>query len=372
MKISIIIPVYNFSTRLAESVTTVQDFFAQNTFVSSKDVEIIWVDDGSTDGTRVHLERLAAPSRSLYLKSNQGKGAAIKAGVATARGEYIFFTDADIPYDLTVLHRALKEFEEGNDMVCGSRYLPGSSNVASRTILRRLSSSVFSLIANIVLLERVVDTQCGFKGFRHDTAKKLFQRVSSQGFIFDVELLYEAQRDRARISHIPVTLIDDSDSSVRLFRDSLRMTWDVCMLYIRTRRQGITRFVRYGVTGLFNTGLNLSVFNLLMISTGIYEGPWVTIFSLLSFTIVITIAFFINASWVFKKKDRLTADGYGKFFLVSGAVALINVLFIHVMVNVIGPQFGFNSHIWANIAAVMTAIISVIGNYTGYRLFVFK
>lgn len=332
MKLSIVIPVYNFEKRLAESVQTLGKFCAN--YKNRKDgVEIIFVDDGSTDSTRSLLSKMMNPFRSIHLDRNQGKGAAIKAGIGDAKGDYIFFTDIDIPYDLEAIDRALVEFDKGHGIVSGSRYLSGSSSTQPRRLVRRISSKVFSGLANLVLISHVSDTQCGLKGFRRDVAKDLFQEIRSSGFTFDVEMFYHAQKKQIPTAFIPVLLIDDSDSSVHVFRDSIKMSFDILKLYIRTHHNEIKRFIRYGLTGVFNMILNLAVLNILMISTGIYEGYWVTLFSAISFSMTITVAFFINAYWVFKRQDHMNRKGYKRFFLVSGGVAVANIFFIHILVS---------------------------------------
>lgn len=371
MKLSIVIPVYNFEKRLGESVKTLGMFYA-NYKSRNEGLEIIFVDDGSTDNTRFLLSKMMSPFRSIHLDRNQGKGAAIKAGMADARGEYIFFTDIDIPYDLEAIDRAFVEFQKGHGIVSGSRYLAGSSSTQPRKLVRRLSSKVFSSLANLVLISHVADTQCGFKGFRSEVAKDIFSEIRSSGFTFDVEMFYHAQKKQIPTAFIPVLLIDNSDSSVHVFKDSIKMSLDIFKLYIRTHHAEIKRFIRYGLTGVFNMLLNLAVLNILMISTGIYQGYWVTFFSAISFAVVITAAFFVNAYWVFKRRDRVNSNGYKRFFLVSGGVAVANIIFIHILVNFVGAPFGLGAHVWVNIVTLMTVVISVLGNYTGYRLFVFK
>ncbi len=368
MKISLIIPVYNFGKSLLNKINLLKDFSISFPY----DLEILFVDDGSTDSTVELLKTISSPFKHIRLEKNQGKGAAVKRGIAEADGEYIFFTDADLPYDLAVMNEAVNALKDGCDVVLGSRELPGSKSSCSRNIDRKLGSKVFSKIANVILLEKVEDTQCGFKGFKSDIAKKIFQDVSTKGFAFDVEVIYLAQKANSKIHLIPVHLIEDADSSVHFIRDSIKMFWQLVKLYTIIKKRQTFEFVRYIFVGVFNTVLNIAIFNLLMWSTGINQGPYVVFFSFVAFIIVMTQAFFTNALWVFKKKEHIKHTNYKKFFAVSGSIALINLLIIHALVNIIGSPASINSQLWANLAVMSTIVVSVFGNFLGYKFIVFK
>ena len=368
MKISLIIPVYNFGHRLSEKIEFLKDFECS----FGHDLEIIFVNDGSTDGTLSILNSLESPFKVVNVEKNKGKGHAIKIGVSKALGDYIFFTDADIPYDLEAMKRALEAFNSGHDIVLGSRELPDSKSSCSRTLNRKIGSRIFSRVANFMFVKDIKDTQCGFKGFKREHAIKIFENTSTNGFSFDVEVIYLAQKMDLKINLISVHLIEDSDSSVHFFRDSVKMFFQLAILFWKLKRASIYQFVRYGITGVLNTILNIFIFNVLMISTNTYDGPLIMLFSIISFVFVITQAFFINAFWVFKKREHVTKLSYKKFFLVSGSVALVNIFIIHIIVNVIGAPEGVGLRFWANVAVFATIIISVLGNYLGYKFIVFK
>jgi dolichyl-phosphate beta-glucosyltransferase len=368
MKTTLIIPVYNFGHRLPKTLEMLGAYFLNK----ASDIEIILVNDGSTDDTAQVLEGISAPFRVIHNTTNLGKGASIKRGVKEARGEHIFFTDADIPYDMSVMDESGEMLDQGYDIVLGSRNLPGSSSVERRSLVRRASSFVFSQLANLTLLHRIEDTQCGFKGFRSTIGKTIFEKVTLHGFVFDVEVIYLAQKMNAKTGLVPVRLIDDTDSSVRLARDTYRMTRDLLKLFVHTRAPVVGEFVRYAIVGVFNTALNLAIFNSLIWVSGITYGPFITIFSLITFIIVISVSFFLNAIWVFNKRDKIAPSGYARFFLVSGITALVNIAIVHVLVNVVGAPIGISSHAWANIALIGTVVISVLGNFVGYKFFTYR
>lgn len=135
---------------------------------------------------------------------------------------------------------------------------------------------------------------------------------------------------------------------------------------------GMGQFARYVVIGLINTAAGFAIYNALIYATGISRGWPVTLFWLMSFLIVVTFSFFLNAYWVFKKDKQANRRGYVRFFAVTGSVALLNVGVVQLIVNVIGAPSGFNAHAWANVAFAATIAVSVVGNYSGYTFFVFK
>jgi dolichyl-phosphate beta-glucosyltransferase len=231
--LTIVIPAYNEEGRLAPTLRALQAFLADRAWR----VEIIVVDDGSLDRTAaIARENVADPVllRVVRLGANQGKGAAVKRGVAEAAGAFVVFVDADLPYSPEALDVAMERLAAGADLVIGGRDLPESGKVRDYTWLRRLSGKTYSILVNALAVRNIPDTQCGLKCFRAGVAKQLFERVTLRGFAFDVELLVLAQCWGLRIDRIPVKLTHSDDSRVRLVRDSARMLWD--LLKISRRR----------------------------------------------------------------------------------------------------------------------------------------
>lgn len=234
--ISIIIPGYNEEKRIAQSLTALSAFCEAR----FERYEILFVDDGSTDKTRQIIENLAIPFlRHIHLESNQGKGYAVKTGVLAARGDFRFFTDADLPYDLNSFPQSLEIFHAtGCDGVAGARDLAESSDRSGQTPLRKLTSRCFSALVRFMLNAEIEDTQCGFKGFTAEAAEKIFPPCSIKGYAFDVELFLLARTGALKISRVPVSLIERHHSKVRLSLDAPMMFWDVVKLYARYKGQG--------------------------------------------------------------------------------------------------------------------------------------
>jgi glycosyltransferase involved in cell wall biosynthesis len=199
------------------------------------EVELLVVDDGSTDGTSAVADRVAATDqrvRVLRTASNHGKGYAVRAGIRAAQGELVVFTDADGSYgpeqvDLVVAALA------GAPVAIGARL--GSQAGAGRP-LRRLASRVFNRAMRLLLGLPFHDTQCGLKGFRHEAAAAVFGRARVDGFAFDAEMLLLARHLGLRVVEVPVRAEERPGSRVHLTADALRMLLDVWAVRRAARR----------------------------------------------------------------------------------------------------------------------------------------
>lgn len=226
--LSIVIPALDETDRLPDGLGRL---FAH---VEPSSTEVIVVDDGSTDNTaRVaahHLEPF--PHHSVVqLTVNRGKGAAVKAGVARARGRSIVFMDADMATDLNCLPSLLAALENAH-IAIGSRAAP-EAEITGATFMREMGGRSFNRIVRSVTPLRFLDTQCGFKAFRASTAKLLFHLSSIQGLAFDVELLALAQRIGYQIAEVPVRWDMVAGGKINMMTDPFAMTRDV----ISTRRK---------------------------------------------------------------------------------------------------------------------------------------
>jgi dolichyl-phosphate beta-glucosyltransferase len=234
VELSIVVPAYNEAERLPSTLHALQQFLAARPWPP----EIVVVDDGSEDRTVAVAEGFAAtapfPIRVLSLGRNRGKGAAVKRGIAAARGAFVGFVDADLPYAFEGIDVAMQRLANGADLVIGARDLPGSSAVRGYTWARWVPGQVYSLLVNALAIHAIPDTQCGFKWFRSRVAQELFARVTLEGFAFDVELLVIAQSWGLRVDRIPVRFTHSDDSRIRVARDSARMFRD--LLKVNRRR----------------------------------------------------------------------------------------------------------------------------------------
>lgn len=222
--ISVVLPCYGSAPTAARSVAVLKATLEKRV---GRTWEIITVDDGGGD----FPEEPWPPDsrlRLLRLERNQGKGAAVKAGMLNARGRARIFTDVDLPYGPELIP-AIGELllERRLHVVAGDRTLPTSRYTKDLGVVRRLLSDVSSLFIRTIVAGGFGDTQCGLKGFRGDVADLLFPLVQTKGFAFDVEVLYLALMYGLEIKRIPVKLRTDEESTVRVIRDTLRAGFDV-------------------------------------------------------------------------------------------------------------------------------------------------
>ena len=235
MKLSVCIPMYNESGVIADSARRLSDYMAEH----FTDYEILFCNDGSTDGCDEIVEGLALPNvRVIGYGKNRGKGCAVRTAMLEARGEIRLFTDADLAYGCEVIGRFVQAFEENPDadLVIGSRNLD-ASGYEGYTALRRIASKVYIRLISIAGGFRLSDSQCGIKAFRASAAEAVFSRCETDGFAFDLEALLRAAEMKLGITEVPVRVLVHGDSKVRVVRDTVRILSDTRRIKRRIRAE---------------------------------------------------------------------------------------------------------------------------------------
>lgn len=222
-RVSVVMPAFNESRRIADSLRAVLDFLARQDYAW----EVVVVDDGSSDETARIVEELAGgrPGIRLLRLPHAGKGSAVRAGMLAARGELLYMCDTDLSTPIEEIERFLSACHDC-DVAIGSREATGSIRI-DEPWRRHALGRVFNKLVQLLVLPRVEDSQCGFKLFRAGPARELFSRQTIEGFGFDVELLYLARKLGLDVREVPVTWRYQSGSKVRPLRDALRMLGDV-------------------------------------------------------------------------------------------------------------------------------------------------
>ena len=230
---SIVIPAHNEAARLAPGYERLRPTLEQ---MSLSSTEIIVIDDGSTDDTlHVAYEVYGHLPHTLIVQqsTNLGKGAAVRLGIALARGEFIIVADADMaisPHHFPAIVAAL----DHNNLVPGSRERGG--RIRYDSALRTLAGGLFGHLVHHYTGSNLRDTQCGCKGFQRGPARLLALLSMINGFAYDAEMLYLANQLRLTVRPMSVTWDDVHGSSVRVRRDSLTMVSDLAAIR-RTRYQ---------------------------------------------------------------------------------------------------------------------------------------
>ncbi|MCH7868413.1 MAG: glycosyltransferase [Myxococcales bacterium] len=227
---TVVLPCLNGSAYLDSSLRTLFDFLDRE-IPEAAPYEVILVDDGSDDGTSEIAARFDGRVKVLTHALNCGKGAAVRTGIQAARGEFIFFIDADIPYALSAMSIMLDALDRKEfDLCLGTRSLAEAQSILRPSFIRRVASAIFSEFVSRIVVTGIRDTQCGFKGFRADAAHYLFSQSRIDGFAFDVELVYLAFKNNFDMKKVPVKLVRDENSNVSLMRDAPLMLLSVLRL----------------------------------------------------------------------------------------------------------------------------------------------
>jgi dolichyl-phosphate beta-glucosyltransferase len=251
--LGIILPAYNEEARLGPALDELFGWLCAAGNRLPDTVDVMVVDDGSTDGTAELVRRRTeyvgedaerpsdCPALRLLTVPHGGKGSAVRAGMLAAPGELLIFADADMatpPDQLPLLVTALAEA----DVALGSRIQPDGSDMRdSQPRFRRLVGRTFRFAARIwVGTGPIEDTQCGFKGFRREVALDLFSRMRITSIVFDVDLIFLAHKRGYRIVSVPVIWADRRGSRMHARpRLALRVAWD--LLRIRFLHRGVGR-----------------------------------------------------------------------------------------------------------------------------------
>jgi dolichyl-phosphate beta-glucosyltransferase len=246
-RVTLVLPAYNEAGRLEGALDELFGYLDRTPELGER-LDVLIVDDGSTDGTldiaarRPEAQPLgAAPARLTTMRvAHAGKGSAVRAGMLAATGDRVIFTDADMatpPDQLPILLAAL----DRADVALGSRIQPDGTDLrASQPPLRRILGRVFHGLAAFWVTGPIRDTQCGFKGFRHEVAQDLFGRQRVTSIVFDVELIYLARKRNYRIEVVPIRWSDVRGSRMQA-RPGLafRVAWDlfrIPLIHLDARR----------------------------------------------------------------------------------------------------------------------------------------
>lgn len=228
--VSIVIPAYNESARLGATLERVLAFISRQPW----EAEVVVVNDGSQDGTadvvRGYAQR-CPDVRLLENPGNRGKGYSVRNGVLHANGGFILFTDADLSSPIEEAPKLLDALGRGADIAIGSRWVRSELQTRRQSVARQVLGRVFNGLLRVLLRLDFKDTQCGFKAFRRDAARAVFPLQQIEGWGFDPEVLFLANRMGFKVEEVPVVWAHDDRTRISPLADGSRMVAD--MLRIR-------------------------------------------------------------------------------------------------------------------------------------------
>lgn len=241
----LIVPARNEEQRLPRTLTALRDRLVQDRAAGLRtdDIEVLVVDNASTDATRSLAEAADTPDLPVRVTScaQLGKGAAVRHGMLMSTHDVVGFMDADGATDLAALPVARSMLAAGADIAIGSRAVTGAQAWARHSWLREHGATMFRRFAG-GLVPGVHDTQCGFKLLRGDLARELFGSLRTTGFSFDVELLARALAQGATVAEFPVVWQDVPGSTFVPARHGGAAFWELARIrwHVRGLRAATT------------------------------------------------------------------------------------------------------------------------------------
>jgi len=355
--LSIFFPTYNEEDNIRETVERTVKVAEGSPYVSQ--YEIIIVNDGSADNTRAVAESLAREYSAVRVVNhpvNLGYGAALKTGIAEAKLDYVFFTDADLQFDIVELQNLLVHVGE-YPVVIGYR--------APRKdpFMRLVNARVWNLLNRYLFDLRVRDIDCAFKLFKRELVQDL--NLQSEGAMISAETLIRLHRQGVKVKEVPVSHLPRTAGSATGARPAViaRAFGEMVRLYrgelgLVTHKEAL----KFMTVGVINTLLDAVAYVILTRETNVFADHLVAakFFSFLAGTIS---SLLLNRSWTFGVRTRLTYAEVARFYTMTSLSITLNVAIMNLLVS-----FGM----YDLVALAITTVFTFVANFTLSKMWVFK
>ena len=230
--LSIVFPMFNETNRLFRTFKDIEKFKSLNLI---KDTEYIFVDDGSIDDSVRKINNFFRNKKNfnykiVKIKSNKGKGNALKQGILKANKDWILTLDVDISVSLLQIKKWTNQklINKENVIYFGSRNLKNSK--IKFKFHRKILGIIFSFLLKILFNIDIKDTQCGFKLYKKKIAKRIFSKIKDAGFVHDVEVVLISKKYKYRLKELPVKWIHRKESKLNLYVDTLKMFYKLFII----------------------------------------------------------------------------------------------------------------------------------------------
>lgn len=231
--ITFVIPFYNEEARIDKTFKALNGVVIPMELTLSK---IIFVNDGSRDSTLQKMydfkktSKLGSKIQIVSYKSNKGKGYAIRRGMLESNADYTLFFDADMSTPLSELSKFVPFMKRNVDVIVGTRKNGKSTVVKHQPFLREFLGKGFTLMTQIVLNVIVTDFTCGFKAFSKSCLKEIFENATINGWGYDAEILFLANKYKYTIEEKAVTWANDERTKVKLYKaipQTMQELWEI-------------------------------------------------------------------------------------------------------------------------------------------------
>lgn len=231
MKLSLIVPAHNEQDRIAKTLESYSSFFSK---IYGKDFEIVVILNACSDNTLDVVKKMESRYNQIrhlnYIEG--GKGFALIEGFKHAKGEIVGFTDADGSTSAKEFFKIIQNVN-GFDGAIGSRWIKGSKVMPKQPLSRRIAGRAFYVLVRILFGLGFKDTQCGAKVFKRDALKKILPHLRVKKWAFDIDLLYQAKREKLKVKEVPIEWKDEHGSKLKIFRTSYEMGKTILKLRLK-------------------------------------------------------------------------------------------------------------------------------------------